>query len=206
MEFKDYYKILGVSKTATGPEIKAAYRKLARKHHPDLNPGDKLSESRIKSINEAYEVLGNPEKRKKFDEVGINWEEIIRNREQASQYTRPGFEWQTKQDFDMGDFFESFFGERMRPSGGGFRARAAQASYPGEDVEAEIELSLEELSRGGEEIPPHFQLYPLPAMPGPGRSGRPITGFARTRCADNIPCLSVMSGPGTATRRPDTQC
>ena len=185
MEFKDYYKILGVSKTATGPEIKAAYRKLARKHHPDLNPGDKLSESRIKSINEAYEVLGNPEKRKKFDEVGINWEEIIRNREQASQYTRPGFEWQTKQDFDMGDFFESFFGERMRPSGGGFRARAAQASYPGEDVEAEIELSLEELSRGGKKSL-HISSYtPCPQCRGQGVVAAP-SQVSRGRGAQTI--------------------
>src|SRR5437867_4068729 len=73
MDFKDYYSILGVAKTATEKEIKQAYRKLARKHHPDVNPGDKSAEVRFKEINEAYEVLGDPPKRKKYDELGANW-------------------------------------------------------------------------------------------------------------------------------------
>src|SRR5262245_16498206 len=73
MEFKDYYATLGVAKTATEKEIKQAYRKLARKHHPDVNPGDKSAETKFKGINEAYEVLGDPEKRKKYDELGANW-------------------------------------------------------------------------------------------------------------------------------------
>ena len=73
MDFKDYYSTLGVAKTATEKEIKQAYRKLARKHHPDVNPGDKAAEARFKEINEANEVLGDPEKRKKYDELGANW-------------------------------------------------------------------------------------------------------------------------------------
>ena len=73
MEFKDYYSTLGVSKTSSEKEIKQAYRKLARKFHPDVNPGDKASESKFKEINEAYEVLGDPDKRKKYDELGANW-------------------------------------------------------------------------------------------------------------------------------------
>src|SRR6059036_1455153 len=73
MDFKDYYSTLGVAKTATEKEIKQAYRKLARKHHPDVNPGDKSAESRFKEINEAYEVLGDPPKRRKYDELGANW-------------------------------------------------------------------------------------------------------------------------------------
>src|SRR5438874_3532287 len=73
MDFKDYYSTLGVAKTATEKEIKQAFRKLARKTHPDVNPGDKSAESRFKEINEAYEVLGDPAKRKKYDELGANW-------------------------------------------------------------------------------------------------------------------------------------
>jgi curved DNA-binding protein len=73
MDFKDYYSTLGVAKTATEKEVKQAFRKLARKHHPDVNPGDKSAESKFKEINEAYEVLGDPDKRKKYDELGANW-------------------------------------------------------------------------------------------------------------------------------------
>ena len=73
MDFKDYYATLGVAKTASEKEIKQAFRKLARKHHPDVNPGDKAAESRFKEINEAYEVLGDPDKRRKYDELGANW-------------------------------------------------------------------------------------------------------------------------------------
>jgi len=111
MDFKDYYSTLGVAKTATAKEIKQAYRKLARKHHPDVNPGDKVAESRFKEINEAYEVLGDHEKRKKYDELGANW----RAYEQAGA-GGPGFQ---------GGFDPSQFGgtwsARGAPQGGGFR-------------------------------------------------------------------------------------
>jgi curved DNA-binding protein CbpA len=73
MDFKDYYTTLGVAKTASEKEIKQTFRKLARKHHPDVNPGDKTAEAKFKEINEAYEVLGDPAKRKKYDELGANW-------------------------------------------------------------------------------------------------------------------------------------
>ena len=74
MEFRDYYKTLGVPRTASEAEIKSAYRKLARKHHPDVNPNNKDAEVKFKEINEAYQVIGDPEKRKKYDELGADWE------------------------------------------------------------------------------------------------------------------------------------
>src|SRR5206468_11789091 len=87
---KDYYKTLGVDKSATSAEIKSAYRKLARKHHPDVNPNNKEAEQRFKEVNEAYQVLSDPEKRKKYDELGADWERGAPEDEVLRRYARAG--------------------------------------------------------------------------------------------------------------------
>src|SRR5437867_13450283 len=79
MDYKDYYKTLGVSRDASADDIRKAFRKLARKYHPDVNPGDTKSENRFKEINEAYEVLSDPDKRKKYDTLGPNWHDMVNN-------------------------------------------------------------------------------------------------------------------------------
>jgi curved DNA-binding protein len=138
MDFKDYYKVLGVDRGASADAIKAAYRKLARKYHPDMNPGDKKAEDRFKEINEANEVLGDPEKRKKYDELGSNWEQILREqefaRQQGASRTRgfEGFGDATAGGEDFSDFFRAFFGGQPFERGGFRREGAAQ---PGEDTQ-----------------------------------------------------------------------
>jgi curved DNA-binding protein len=136
MEFIDYYKRLSVSKTANEAEIKKAYRKLARKYHPDLNPNDKAAETKFKELNEANEVLSHPENRKKYDKYGENWQnaeayEEAHDQQRAAQQ-RSYAEQQNYNEEDYSDFFESMFS-------GGQRQRA---SYRGQDFNAELHLEL----------------------------------------------------------------
>ena len=174
MEFKDYYQTLGVAKTATEKEIKQAFRKLARKFHPDVNPGDKTSESKFKEINEAYEVLGDADKRRKYDELGANWR-LYEQAQQQGQGFPGGFGGQDAWTINMGgpgsgyrtmtpeemqdlfgnedpfsDFFRTFFGgaggaqTSGRARGGGRASR----SQKGHDIEHSVELTLEEAFHG----------------------------------------------------------
>ncbi len=142
MTFIDYYKILGISKNATKDDIKKAYRKLARKFHPDVNPGDKEAEKKFKEINEANEVLSNPENRSKYDEYGKDWQHAEAF-EKAKQQQRSNPRYQTRYEGssdDFSDFFSSMFG-----GGQGRRARGMQ--YRGQDFNAELELSLQDVYR-----------------------------------------------------------
>ncbi len=171
MEFKDYYSTLGVAKTATDKEIKQAFRKLARKHHPDVNPGDKSAEARFKEINEAYEVLGDPEKRKKYDELGANWRMYEQAGAGAGAGRGPqtgswsvntgggpggGFRTMTEEEMremfgdadPFSDFFHTFFGGMGGSSTHGAGRGARRAPQRGQDLEQEIELELEDAYRG----------------------------------------------------------
>jgi curved DNA-binding protein len=141
MAFVDYYKILGVEKTATLKDIKAAYRKLARKYHPDLHPDDKDAKKNFQMINEAHEVLSDPEKRKKYDEYGQDWkhaDEINNAKQYEKQYSNrssSGYSGAQSQG-DFSDFFESLFG------GSAGAGRRRQVKYRGEDYNAELHLNL----------------------------------------------------------------
>jgi DnaJ-class molecular chaperone len=162
---KDYYKILGVNRNASEKEIKAAYRRLARQYHPDVNPGDKAAEEKFKEIGEAYEVLSDPEKRRRYDQFGTgwhswqrgpqggvhrSWQEVFRQAQRgrsAGRRTATGF---PNVDFetaagDLGEFFESLFGGSGRAAGRPYGARPRV----GEDLEQEIAVSLEEAYAGG---------------------------------------------------------
>ncbi len=147
MAFIDYYKILGVDKSASADDIKKAYRKLARKYHPDLNPGDKLAEQKFKEVNEANEVLANADNRKKYDQYGEHWKEgeafeKERSRRKASSDFDDFTYHQYGGESDFSDFFQSMFGGASfsgQNSGQGF------GRFKGQDIAAEVSLDLEEI-------------------------------------------------------------
>ncbi len=168
MEYKDYYRILGVDRNASPAEIKKAYRRLARQYHPDVRPGDKAAEERFKEINEAYEVLSDPEKRKRYDELGARWAEFEqwqRAGGQASTWPfgwsptwggRPGVQYRTVTPEELeellgeppfSDFFSFFFGgtpaatRTRRPS-------ARPTARAGRDIEQPVQITLEEAYHG----------------------------------------------------------
>jgi curved DNA-binding protein len=195
MDYIDYYKILDVTKSATEADIKKAYRKLARKYHPDLNPNDKEAEKKFKEINEANEVLSNPENRKKYDKYGKDWkhaEEFEKagydpnqqqNRQQGGyQYSEGDFS-----GFGGGDFSGSDFSDFFNSMYGGGRTRS-QSKYRGQDFNAELELDLkaaytthkQNLTVNGKNIRitipagvENGQIIKIPNHGGPGVNGGP---------------------------------
>jgi DnaJ-class molecular chaperone len=182
MDFKDYYQVLGVPRTATAQEIKSAYRKMARKYHPDVNPGDAEAEKRFSEINEAHEVLGDEENRKKYDQLGARWK-------QGSPSGWPPGGGQGV-EFDLGDlfaqmgsagstgrssFFDMFFGNMG--GAGGFPGGAPPTSRPGSDVEGNVEISLEEAFHGTTR---QLTLEKTSVCPTCAGRGRMETGPCRT--------------------------
>jgi molecular chaperone DnaJ len=174
MAGKDYYQILGINRNASEKEIKQAFRRLARKHHPDLNPGDKSAEARFKEINAAYEVLSNPEKRKKYDQFGDQWE-------YAEQFAKAGGQERVRWDFgkggttfeygdlsDFGDIFSGLFGDA------GIGSRMRRGPQRGQDIESPIEVSLEEAYHGSKRIIQFQTTEPCTACGGTGRVGNRV--------------------------------
>lgn len=150
MAFIDYYKILGISKNASEKDIKKAYRKLARKYHPDLNPNDKVAEKNFKEVNEANEVLSNPENRKKYDQYGEHWQnaEAYEKAKQQQQYQgsyQGGYQRSSQgasggySEQDFSDFFENMFG------GASSQSRGRQVKFRGQDFNAELQLNLKDV-------------------------------------------------------------
>src|SRR5277367_3187840 len=169
MEFRDYYKVLGVDRKASEGEIKSAYRKLARKFHPDVNPNNKEAEARFKEINEAYQVISDPEKRKKYDELGADWEHGVSQEEMMRRYAAQqraagaGGGGSAGADFgsggDFSDFFSQFFGGggggRGFGRGGGRSSRGfsgfdfADQPVRAPDLHAEVGITIIDAVKGG---------------------------------------------------------
>lgn len=149
MDFIDYYKILELSKTATEADIKSAYRKLARKYHPDVNPNNKEAEKKFKEINEANEVLSDPEKRKKYDTYGKDWKHADAfeeaKKQQGHSQRASGQPYSGEYGSDFSDFFESMFG-------GQAGSRSRQTKFRGQDLNAELHLTLKDVYK------PHQQM------------------------------------------------
>ncbi len=179
MEYKDYYKVLGVDRNANQDEIKKAFRKLARKYHPDMNKEDANAEERFKEINEANEVLSDPEKRQKYDQFGVHWQQYERAGGRPEDFNwdswrNPyGGAYQTRQVSQeelekifgnlggiggiggMGgfsDFFETLFGGAGRTGGQGFGGQRVQRSKRGRDTEHTVEITLEEAHHGAKRV------------------------------------------------------
>jgi len=143
MAFIDYYKILGIAKTANEKDIKKAYRKLARKYHPDLNPNDKVAEKKFKEVNEANEVLSHTKNRKKYDQYGEHWEHAEEYEKAKQHQGQRQSQYQTSEDFsdgDFSDFFETMFGRSSSKSN-----QSRQVKFKGQDFNVELQLNLKDV-------------------------------------------------------------
>jgi molecular chaperone DnaJ/curved DNA-binding protein len=201
VQYKDYYSTLGVKRDASEKEIKSAFRKAARKYHPDVNPNDREAEARFKEISEAYEVLSDAEKRKKYDQFGADWERYQQTEgapggfdfskyaqqgygDGGVRYTTTGF----GNDEDFSDFFEMLFGQRAGRTGTSYYTGGRVRTQPrvGEDYEHEIEVTLEEAFTGTQRV---LQMEVPEVCPTCGGSG--VTG--------NRVC-PTCNGAGTVSR------
>jgi curved DNA-binding protein len=206
MEFVDYYKILEIDKNASQDDIKKAYRKLARKYHPDVNPNDKNAQKKFQQINEANEVLSDTEKRKKYDQYGKDWQhaeefEKARSARGASSDFTQGFTGSNSHEGDFSDFFESMFGS------GGARTGGRQAKFRGQDFNAELRLRLidayithqQTLTVNGKNIRitipagiENEQVIKIKGHGGPGINGGPNGDLYITFSIDNDPRFKRM--------------
>jgi molecular chaperone DnaJ len=183
--YKDYYKILGVEKSADAKAIKQAYRRMARKHHPDMNPGNKTAGERFKEINEAYEVLSDPEKRQRYDTLGPDWQRAAQGFPGGGDFG--GFRVNVEPGTDAGDFSEFFravfgdLGSRMRGGRGrpadGQRfeemfGRGGRQGYRGQDVQTPVEITLEEAAQGTRRTLELELPQPCGTCGGTGRQGQ----------------------------------
>jgi molecular chaperone DnaJ len=188
MAGKDYYNILGVKRDATEAEIKAAYRKLARKYHPDVNPGDKSAEARFKDINEAQEVLSDKDKRKKYDQYGDQWQQADQfNRAGGFPGGQPGAQGSQRvyRDFSQGagqgaqfeeTDFESMFGNLF---GGARTGTRTPRQRRGRDIEYPVEVTLEEVAQGTSRILNLESQQACPSCNGTGRIQRAACAMCR---------------------------
>lgn len=219
MEYKDYYKVLGVDKSATAADIKKKYRKLAVQYHPDKNPGNKAAEEKFKTITEAYEVLGDAKKRKQYDELGQQWKQYEHGNYRPQGHQQQG---QYQGDFSdvfgqgsgFSDFFEAFFGGSGRQ-----RRQQPRRVQRGSDVEAALNITLEEAYRGTERmITLDQKTIRLPIQPGvkegqllrlkgkgqPGMNGG-TAGDMLIRVSISMPADYSIEGD-TLTRSLDIDC
>lgn len=206
MDYKDYYKVLGVARSASAEDIKKAFRKLARKYHPDVNPGDKKAETKFKEINEAYEVLSDSDKRKKYDTLGPNWQEQFGpgfSERRTYQYSsanggRSYFDGEAETS-GFSDFFEALFGRSSTgPTTAGSRTgRTDTRRRVGDNIEQPVEITLQEAYVGGSRT---FSIQSTEACPicqGTGEvSGRVCTNCAGQGSISRNKRLQVKIPPG----------